>query len=245
MIRLPVNFGGFVSISTVDWPGRAVCTVFLRGCPVRCFYCQNTPLLSGNDMRDEDEIVAMISESALVVSGVVFSGGEPTMQGEALVNLARESRRLGLAIGVHTNGVYPHVLERLIDEGLIDHVALDIKARWERYARLFGVDLVDRVKESLALCRTAYLERRLPELEVVVTLFRGYEDEVSSIAREAAGVPLVLQQGVFGDVVPLTFEELAAVAAKTGRTCRIRTRESGEQEYEADWSCGTAGKRQG
>ena len=90
VIRLPVNFGGFVSISTVDWPGRAVCTVFLRGCPVRCFYCQNTSLLSGSDMRDEAEIVGMIAESALVVSGVVFSGGEPTMQEEALVHLARE-----------------------------------------------------------------------------------------------------------------------------------------------------------
>ncbi len=196
-------------------------------------------------MRDEAEIVGMIAESALVVSGVVFSGGEPTMQEEALVHLARECHRLGLAVGVHTNGVYPHALERLIDEGLVDHVALDIKARWERYASLFGIDLVDRVKESLALCRTAYLQGRLPEFEVVVTLFRGFEDEVASIARESAGVPLVLQQGVHGDLVPLSNEELATVAARTGRLCRIRTRENGEQEYEADWSGGAAGKRQG
>lgn len=245
MIRLPVNYGGFVSISTVDWPGRAVCTVFLRGCPVRCFYCQNTPLLSGSDLRDEAEIVSMISESALVVSGVVFSGGEPTMQEESLAILARESHRLGLVVGVHTNGVYPRVLQRLIAEGLVDHIALDIKARWERYASLFGVDLVDEVRESLNLCRTAFLDGRLPGFEVVITLFRGYEDEVWAIAREAIGVPLVLQQGVHGDVAPLTFEELMAVAARLGRPCRIRTRESGEQEYEADWSGGAARKRQG
>lgn len=185
----------------------------------------------------------MIAASALVVSGVVFSGGEPTMQGDALAYLARESHRMGLVVGVQTNGVYPRVLARLIDEGLVDRVALDIKARWERYARLFGVDLTGQVKESLALCRRAYLEGRLPEFEVVVTLFRGYEDEVASIARETAGVPLVLQQGVHGEIKPLSFGELAAIAAGLGRPCRIRTRESGEQVYEADRSGGTAGKR--
>ncbi len=245
MIRLSVNFGGFVSISTVDWPGRAVCTVFLRGCPVRCFYCHNVALLTGSDLRDVDEVVELIAGSVSLVSGVVFTGGEPTMQEEALVHLARQSRQLGLRVGVQTNGVYPRVLARLIDEGFVDRVALDVKARWERYGSLFGVDLVDRVRESLVLCRTAYLEGRLPEFEVVVTLFRGYEDEIGAIAREAAGVPLVLQQGVNGGVAPLTFEEMAAIAARVGRRCRIRTRDSGEQEYEADWGRGTAGKRQG
>lgn len=242
---LQVNFGGFVPVSTVDWPGRAVCTVFLRGCPARCAYCQNTPLLAGEDRRELDEVAAMIAESALVVSAVVFSGGEPTMQGDALVGLAREGRRLGLAVGVHTNGAYPETLARLVDEGIVDHVALDIKARWARYPNLLGVDLTDRVKASLALCRDAFADSRLPAFEVVVTLFRGFEDEVGAIAREAGDVPLVLQQGVSGSVAPLSFEELAAVAERLGRSCRIRTRENGEQQYEVNRGRRAAGKRQG
>jgi pyruvate formate lyase activating enzyme len=245
VIRLSVNFGGFVSISTVDWPGRAVGTVFFRGCPVRCFYCHNASLLSGEDRRELGEVVGMIESSALLISGVVFTGGEPTMQEEALVRLARECRRLGLAVGVHTNGVYPEVLTRLIDEGLVDRIALDLKARWERYGNLFGVDLVERVKQALAICRAASAEGRLPEFEVVVTLFRGFEDEVPLIAREAGDVPLVLQQGTDGGVEPLTFDELASVADRLGRPCRIRTREGGEQEYEADRGRRAAGKRQG
>lgn len=245
MIPLLVNFGGFVPVSTVDWPGRAVCTVFLRGCPARCAYCHNAPLLGGKDLRELGEVVEMIAGSVLVVSAVVFTGGEPTMQGEALVRLAREGRRLGLAVGVHTNGAYPDVLARLIDGGLVDHAALDLKARWERYPNLLGADLVDRVKASLALCSAAYDDGRLPGFEVVVTLFRGYEDEVGAIAREAGGAPLVLQQGVTGAVAPLSFEDLAAVAERLGRSCRVRTRENGEQEYETDRGRWAAGKRQG
>ncbi|MEN6517772.1 MAG: anaerobic ribonucleoside-triphosphate reductase activating protein [Methanospirillum sp.] len=241
---LQVNFGGFVPVSTVDWPGRAVCTVFLRGCPARCGYCHNAALLGGRDPRELDEVVGMIAGSVLVVSAVVFTGGEPTMQGEALVRLARESRRLGLEVGVHTNGAYPDVLAALIDEGLVDHVALDLKARWERYPNLLGVDLVDRVKASLALCSAAYAEGRLPAFEVVATLFRGYEDEVGGIAREAGDAPLVLQQGVTGAVAPLSFTELAALAERLGRSCRVRTRENGEQVYETDRGRWAAGKRQ-
>jgi pyruvate formate lyase activating enzyme len=245
VIPLLVNFGGFVPVSTVDWPGRAVCTVFLRGCPARCPYCQNWPLLTGEDCRELDEVAGMIAGSSLVVSAVVFSGGEPTMQGDALVGLARESRRLGLAVGVHTNGAYPDTLARLVDGGIVDHVALDIKARWERYPNLLGADLTDRVKASLSFCSGAYADGRLPELEAVVTLFRGYEDEVAGIAREAGDIPLILQQGVTGSVAPLSFEELTAIAERLGRSCRIRTRENGEQEYETDRDRWAAGKRQG
>lgn len=244
MIPLQVNFGGFVPVSTVDWPGRAVCTVFLRGCPARCDYCHNAVLLGGTDPRGCDEVVAMIAESALVVSAVIFTGGEPTMQGAALCRLARESRSLGLDVGVHTNGAYPDVLAGLIDAGLLDHVALDLKARWERYPNLLGIDLVDRIQASLALCRAAHADGRLAGFEVVVTLFRGYEDEVGAIARAAGDAPLVLQQGVTGSVAPLAPDELGALARRLGRQCRIRTKENGEQEYEADWSCGAAGKRQ-
>jgi len=241
---LQVNFGGFVPVSTVDWPGRAVCTVFLRGCPARCSYCHNAALLGGRDFREIDEVAGMVAGSVLVVSAVVFTGGEPTMQGEALSRLARESRELGLKIGVHTNGAYPNVLADLIDEGLVDRVALDLKARWERYPNLLGVDLVSQVKASLALCGAAYTDGCLPEFEVVATLFRGYEDEVGAIAREAGDAPLVLQQGVTGAVAPLSFDELAALAERLGRSCRVRTRENGEQEYETDRGRWAAGKRQ-
>ena len=232
-----VNFGGFVPLSTVDWRGRAVCTVFLRGCPVRCTYCHNAGILTGEDFRSVEEIAGMMRESLLLVSGVVFSGGEPTMQKDALVALAREAKKMGLVVGVQTNGVYAGTLETLISEGLVDKVALDIKARWERYNNLMNVPCVEKVRESLSICKKNLASGNLPEFEVVVTLFRGYEDEVTTIAREAGDVPLVLQQGVQGTIAPLSAGEMKNIADRLSRPVRIRTREGGEIVYE-----GTGGR---
>ncbi|RPI39588.1 MAG: anaerobic ribonucleoside-triphosphate reductase activating protein [Methanoregulaceae archaeon] len=238
-----MNFGGFVPLSTVDWRGRSVCTVFFRGCPVRCTYCQNSAILTGSDERDLDEIITMIRGSLLAISGVVFSGGEPTMQKDALIALAREAKGMGLAVGVQTNGVYPETLDALIREHLVDRVALDIKARWARYNNLLKGNYVKNVQQSLALCREAHESNQLPEFEVVITLFRGYDDEVSIIAGEVGGTDLVLQQGVTEQVSPLSEDEMKKIADTLVRGVRIRTREGGEIVYEGDRSRRASRKR--
>ncbi|QSZ66079.1 anaerobic ribonucleoside-triphosphate reductase activating protein [Methanofollis aquaemaris] len=229
---MKVNFGGFVPLSTVDWRGKAVCTVFLRGCPVRCHYCQNTAILEGKDEREVDEVLAMIRESTLLATGVVFSGGEATMQKEALLALAAGAKKMGLGVGLQTNGVYPGTIRALLEENLVDHIALDVKTTWRRYNNLLKQDFKERVQESLDLCTEASRRGALPEFEAVVTTFRGCEDEIRYIAQDAKGVDFVLQQGVIAGVAPLTFDELAAIADGLGRTVKIRTREDGEVVYE-------------
>ena len=240
---IKLNFGGFVPLSTVDWRGRSVCTVFFRGCPVRCTYCQNLTILAGKDERDCEEIVEMIRGSLLVISGVVFSGGEPTAQKDPLLTLARAAKKMSLAVGIQTNGVYPGTLEALINERLVDRVALDIKARWARYNNLLKGDYVKDVQKSLALCKEAHESGHLPEFEVVITLFRGYDDEVPIIAKEAGGVDIVLQQGVTGEVRPLSETEMKKIADGLARSVKIRTREGGEIVYEGDRSRRAARKR--
>jgi pyruvate formate lyase activating enzyme len=243
VIAIKLNFGGFVPLSTVDWRGRSVCTVFFRGCPVRCTYCQNAAILSGDDMREIEEIVAMIKSSLLAISGVVFSGGEPTMQKDALMALARTSRKIGLATGIQTNGIYPDVIEALISEHLIDRVALDIKARWARYNNLLGGNYVKKVQRSLAICTEAHASGALPEFQIVITLFRGFDDEVSIIASEVGNVDLVLQQGVTQEVPPLTEQEMRQIADGLARSVKIRTREGGEVVHESDRSRRASRKR--
>ena len=212
---------------------------------MRCSYCHNRPIQDGEDYRDLEEIIAMIRSSRMLVSGVVFSGGEPTMQPEPLKALASASRKMGLLVGLQTNGVFPKVLSGLIAERLVDRVALDIKARWERYDNLIKERYSDPIKESLAICRDAKLAGDLPEFEVVVTLLRGYEDEVPYIAKVADGVDLVIQQGMEGGVKPLSGDELRKVADRVGRVVKIRTREEGEVVYAGDRGRRVSGERQG
>ena len=186
----------------------------------------------------------MIKGSLLAISGVVFSGGEPTMQKDALIALAKAAKGMGLAVGVQTNGVFPETLDALIKERLVDRVALDIKARWARYNNLLKGNYVKDVQKSLALCREAHESGQLAEFEVVITLFRGYDDEVSIIAGEVGNTDLVLQQGVTEKVSPFSEEEMKKIADSLARTVRIRTREGGEIVYESDRSRRASRKRQ-
>jgi len=202
-IRVKVNFGGFVDLSTIDWPGRAVCTVFLRGCPLRCSYCHNAAIQAGSDLREIEEVIAKIRAARPLISGVIFSGGEPTLQSEPLLALARAAKEMGLLVGIQTNGYFPGTLEALIRERLVDRVALDYKSRWEGFAKRWEGygnvstrDYTSQVRQAVALCQEAHVSGALPEFEVVLTVFWSNEKEILAIEKELPRGIIVLQQGV-------------------------------------------------
>jgi pyruvate formate lyase activating enzyme len=240
-----INFGGFVPLSTVDWRGRSVCVIFFRGCPVRCWYCHNSGILEGCDKRDVDEVLRMVRESSLLISGVVFSGGEATMQPAALFHLARAIKNMGLKTGLHTNGVYPEVIRTLIEEGLIDLIALDSKPEWNlNTVKGKEKTLFLEVMRSLDICTSGFHNGKLPEFEIVLTLFPGSGEQVDNIATKIADdVDLVLQQGEFTGVRSLTLSDLTAIANQLSRPVRIRMREQGEIYYEGTRDSGNAGIR--
>jgi pyruvate formate lyase activating enzyme len=253
-----INFGGFVPLSTVDWRGRAVCTVFFRGCPLRCSYCQNAAIFDGEDVRDTDEIVRLIEGSKIAISGVVFSGGEPTLQKDALLVLARAAKKLGLATGLQTNGAFPGTIRALIDERLIDRIAIDYKTRWEGFSSAqdgtAGLNYKKNVLQSIEYARNAFREKTLLELEIVVTVFYENAKYLQDISRMVADIPLVLQQGehkipmvpggaenvteyiakrweTIGQYTPMTLPEITKIADGLKRDVRIRTRDGGEIPY--------------
>jgi len=257
-IRL--NYGGFVPLSTVDWRGRAVCTVFFRGCPLRCSYCQNAAIFDGKDERDTDEIIALIKGSRLAVSGVVFSGGEPTMQKDALLTLARAAKGLGLATGLQTNGIFPATIEALLKERLVDKIAIDYKTQWEGFSCVengvgeSGTNYRKNARESIEIAGKAFREKTLPELEIVVTVFYENVKYLQEISYMVADLPLVLQQGehkipmvpggaaniseyiarkwdTIEQYTPMTLKEIKKIADGLKRDVRIRTRETGEITY--------------
>ncbi|GIG29828.1 anaerobic ribonucleoside-triphosphate reductase activating protein [Cellulomonas marina] len=123
---------GLERMSTVDWPGRLVATVFLQGCPWRCTYCHNSAIL---DPRTPgvvawQEVRDLLGRRVGLLDGVVLSGGEPTRQ-PAIVAAAREVRAAGFGVGLHTAGAYPRALAQVLP--YVDWVGLDVKAPAARY----------------------------------------------------------------------------------------------------------------
>lgn len=118
---------GITPMSSCDWPGQLVATVFLQGCPWRCTYCHNSAILDPRTpgvvpwagVRD------LLSRRRGLLDGVVFSGGEPTRQG-GVVDAAREVRDAGFGVGIHTGGAFPAALARVLPH--VDWVGFDVKA---------------------------------------------------------------------------------------------------------------------
>lgn len=144
-----IQIGGLVSFTTIDFPGRLAAVLFLRGCPLRCAYCSNPHLLNpGDGEYDPEKIFDFIQARCGKLEGIVFSGGEALMQGDALLSYMRRVKELGFDIGLHTNGFYPEQLRKVAE--IVDWIGLDFKATGERYRKLVGNDVAyDRMMESL------------------------------------------------------------------------------------------------
>lgn len=103
---MDVNFNHFESFSTVDYPGRVSCIVFLNGCNFRCRNCHNKQTWTGRNYINIAIIKKKILESKPVINTVVFSGGEPTMQVKPLLELCKFSKENGFTVGIETNGSF-------------------------------------------------------------------------------------------------------------------------------------------
>jgi len=151
-----MDIAGFVKTSLIDYPGKIASVVFTHGCNLRCGYCHNYQLLDGCSIGclKFREIFDWFSRRRHVIDGVVVSGGEPTLQ-EDLEFFIRELKLLGFLVKLDTNGTNPQVLSRLLSRGLLDFVAMDLKAPIKKYAavtRTGNLD-VNRIRKSAQMIR--------------------------------------------------------------------------------------------
>lgn len=144
-----LRVGGFVRLSTCDWPGELVATIFSQGCPWACGYCHNPHLIPPNAKTDIawSDVLCFLESRRGLLDGVVFSGGEPTLQ-TALPEAICAVRALGFRIGLHSAGPYPERLAAVLP--LIDWIGFDVKAAFAEYAGITGVSgSGDKAKQSL------------------------------------------------------------------------------------------------
>lgn len=212
------NVGGVVPLSTVDWHGKSAVVIFLNGCSFRCGYCHNYDLLAKSNPTDLDLVKKRIQESKPFVSAVVFLGGEPLMQGDAVEEIAAFAQQNGLKVGIHTNGYYPGTVSSLIEKNRADKFFIDIKAPFEKeiYNKTVGVqteNIIERIQETIRI-----VDESPAELEIKTTVFPeivGTKEQIAEITKwmnenikQKTKLTYVLQQGKGGNSNDPVFQKM-------------------------------------
>ena len=181
---------GLQKLAMVDFPGKLAATVFTGGCNLRCPFCHNAPLVTHLEEAEhfsEEEVLDFLRRRQGLLDGVVLSGGEPLLHDGAGAFL-RRVRDLGFAVKLDTNGCFPDALAPLLEAGLLDYVAMDIKNRPEKYPLTVGVPDFDiaPVRESVRL-----LERSGVDHEFRTTAVREFHtaEDFLAIGRWLEGAP--------------------------------------------------------
>lgn len=148
-----MNISGLQKMTLLDYPGKVACTVFLFGCNYRCPFCHNAELLEGKaePLMTKEEFLSFLSKRKGLLDAVCISGGEPTLSA-GLKELMADIKTLGFSVKLDTNGSRPAILWELVEAGLVDYVAMDIKNGPSRYAETCGLPKVDlaAIEESAA-----------------------------------------------------------------------------------------------
>ena len=212
---------GLQKMTLLDFPGRVACTVFFGGCDFRCPFCHNWELLDGScpPLLDDAELLRFLEKRKGLLDGVCITGGEPLLQKE-LPQLAEKIKLLGYPLKLDTNGNHPDTLRTMLEGGLVDYVAMDIKNAPERYAETVGLPELDLapVRESAAMLLGGTVD-----YEFRTTVIDQLHDEASFEAIGAwiqGAKRYFLQPFTDRDTVP--FEGLSAPSdEKLGRYLEI------------------------
>ena len=207
---------GLQKMTLLDYPGHVACTVFLGGCDLRCPFCHNAELLDGSApaVMEEEELLSFLRKRQGLLEGVAITGGEPLLRPE-VTRLMEQIRELGYPVKLDTNGTHPERLAEVLEQGLAQYVAMDIKNSPARYAETVGVPGFDLspVRESVTL-----LQAWPGEWEFRTTVVAELHDEAGfrAIGQWIAGAPrYFLQKFTDRDTVP--FQGLHAPADEVMR----------------------------
>ena len=152
---------GFNKTTLLDYPGLLASTVFTGGCNFRCPYCQNADLVldpTSQPLIDENDIFDHISKRKGIIQGVCITGGEPTLQKD-LEDFVKRLKEHGVKVKLDTNGYRPQVTKKLMENGLLDYVAMDIKSSLDDYGTVAGVKIDPAIiKESVELLKNGPVE---------------------------------------------------------------------------------------
>ncbi len=234
-----MRIGGFQKLSLVDYPGKVSAIVFTKGCNFRCKFCYVPQLVLPERMESigdfpEEEIFSYLEKNRGLVDAVVITGGEPTIQPD-LVEFVERIKSMGFLVGLETNGTNSKVLERLIDEGLVDYVGMDIKTRLEfgKYREMVGGVLTEEMFENVQRSIELLMNSKI-EYDFRTTIAKEIisKDDIVEICKRIRGARVYYLQNFrwYGEVVggkrltPYEKEEIEEIIEECKKFVNIRLR---------------------
>lgn len=210
---------GIEKLSLVDYDGITACVLFTGGCNFACPFCHNSPLVYSQNLPviDNDEIFDFLIKRKKVLNGVVITGGEPTLNPD-LPEFIAKIKAIDYKVKLDTNGTNPKMLSYLIEKGLVDYVAMDIKNCKEKYALTAGIKKIDlaTIQESVKILINSKIE-----YEFRTTLVKEFHefDDITKIAEWINGArKYVLQKFTERDTcIKLGFHEVEKDIAQSYR----------------------------
>ena len=177
---------GIQKLTLLDFPGHTACTVFTGACNFRCPFCHNASLV--NDplcyTSSADEVLQYLEKRKGILNGVCITGGEPLLQSD-IIDYVKKIKAMGYSVKLDTNGYLPDRLEELLDTGLVDYVAMDIKASKDNYSKATGIDIdIEKIEKSVELLKNSNIP-----FEFRTTVVKGIHsvDEFVKIAEWIKG----------------------------------------------------------
>lgn len=179
--------GGIVPLSTVDWPANVCTVIFFAGCDFRCPYCYNKDFVDFKEefLKDLKDVKKEIIKNSGFIDAVLFSGGETCLQRQALLTLARFTKKLGLRVGIETNGSKPYSIKSLINENLLDFIALDIKAPFKK-------EIFERVTQSGTFFKRP--EDVIKDIKQTIRILKNNQDKIQIELRTTVVPGLIFRK---------------------------------------------------
>ena len=192
-----MKIGGLQPVTLLDYPDKLAAIIFTAGCNMRCPFCYNSKLvlselIDDNNLYNEGEVREFLKKRKKYLEGLVITGGEPLLQDD-LPDFLRVMKDIGYAIKLDTNGLATAKLKNLLEEKLVDYIAMDIKGPLDQYDKFSGV-AVENIGESIKLI----MKSGLP-YEFRSTLVKGMhkKEDIANMAKAIKGAKLYYLQNYF------------------------------------------------
>lgn len=229
-----MNIGGFQKFSMIDYPGKMCAIIFTQGCNFRCGYCHNPELVKPELFETpllEEEFFNFLEERQGRLEAVSITGGEPTLQKD-LVSFIRKIKDLNFLVKLDSNGTNPEILKKIIDQKLVDYLAMDIKAPLDKYEEIVQAKInLENIQKSIRLIMNSGLDYEFRTTIVKSQLSVNDLLEIGKLIQGAQGyflqkfVPSKANDEKFLKEVTYSdeeFEEIKKDLLKYVQKCEIR-----------------------